>query len=60
MKKTENLNILRFDSLPTPGQIKADLPETSTVADLVTQSRAVIQNILAGTDERCLVLAGPC
>lgn len=60
MTKTENLNILRFDSLPTPGQIKADLPETQAVADLVTQSRTAVQNILAGTDERCLIITGPC
>jgi 3-deoxy-7-phosphoheptulonate synthase len=60
MRSTENLNILGFEPLPKPGQIKSELPETESIADLVTQSREVVQRILTGEDSRCLVIMGPC
>ena len=60
MAVTENLNILRFDALPTPGQIKNDLPATEAVADQVTQARDAVQRILTDQDPRCLIITGPC
>lgn len=60
MRSTENLNILGFELLPKPGQVKSELPETEPIADLVTRSRETVQKILTGQDTRCLVVVGPC
>jgi len=60
MELTDNLNIKAFKPLISPRQLKEILPQTEDVAHLVADSRGIIQNILAGTDKRRLVVAGPC
>ncbi|OFE42365.1 3-deoxy-7-phosphoheptulonate synthase [Acinetobacter towneri] len=47
-------------SLILPYQLKAQLPLSSALKQQVAQHRQIIQNILAGTDPRLLVIAGPC
>ncbi|MDM1753710.1 3-deoxy-7-phosphoheptulonate synthase [Acinetobacter towneri] len=47
-------------SLSLPYQLKAQLPLSSALKQQVAQHRQIIQNILAGTDPRLLVIAGPC
>ncbi|GAA4354346.1 3-deoxy-7-phosphoheptulonate synthase [Kangiella marina] len=55
-----NVNINRLDLLMTPEALKIKLPLTEKAANTVIQGRASIQNILDGTDERTLIIAGPC
>lgn len=46
--------------LSLPHQLKAQLPLTHTLAVQITEQRQIIQNILEGTDDRLLVITGPC
>ena len=55
-QQTNNTEI----SLSLPHQLKAQLPLSSALKQQVAQHRQIIQNILAGTDPRLLVIAGPC
>ncbi|WP_371971879.1 3-deoxy-7-phosphoheptulonate synthase [Acinetobacter sp. AL9] len=55
-QQTNNTEI----SLSLPHQLKAQLPLSSTLKQQVAQHRQIIQNILAGTDPRLLVITGPC
>jgi len=57
---TENLRVQRMDPLPTPAQITREFPLSAPAADLVQRSRAGIADLLAGRDDRLLVVAGPC
>jgi 3-deoxy-7-phosphoheptulonate synthase len=58
--KTENLNVLAHEVLPSPREIKEDLPATPEVADAVLQARRCVGNILERRDRRLLVVVGPC
>ncbi|UCF14341.1 MAG: 3-deoxy-7-phosphoheptulonate synthase, partial [Phycisphaerales bacterium] len=60
MKQTDNLNISRFKPLISPDELKAELPGTDEVADLVANSRVSVHKILTNQDRRRLVIAGPC
>lgn len=56
----ENLNIESQELLVTPAQIKADIPLSEKAAVVIEQGREAIQNILQGTDQRLVVVVGPC
>ncbi len=60
MERTDNLNIVRFKTLVTPEELKKEFPETSEVAQVVANSRKIIQRILTNKDKRRLVITGPC
>ncbi|MDO5541696.1 MAG: 3-deoxy-7-phosphoheptulonate synthase [Acinetobacter sp.] len=55
-QQTNNTEI----SLSLPHQLKAQLPLSPALKQQVAQHRQIIQNILAGTDPRLLVITGPC
>ena len=55
-QQTNNTEI----SLILPYQLKGQLPLSSALKQQVAQHRQIIQNILAGTDPRLLVIVGPC
>ena len=57
---TENLNVVSFDAMPSPAEIKARLPITEPVANVVSQGRGDIQRILDRQDPRLMVIVGPC
>lgn len=55
-QQTNNTEI----SLSLPHQLKAQLPLSCALKQQIAQHRQIIQNILAGTDPRLLVITGPC
>jgi len=57
---TDNLNIKQFKSLITPKNLKDEFSDTDLVAQLVADSRNIIQDILVNRDERRMVIVGPC
>ncbi|WP_277050695.1 3-deoxy-7-phosphoheptulonate synthase [Ruania albidiflava] len=57
---THDLRVLRMDPLPTPGEVIADLPLPGRSADLVAGARQQAADVLAGRDDRLLVVVGPC
>lgn len=56
----ENLNVAETEVLVTPAALKAKLPVPDAVGDSVEASRRTVQNILARSDHRLLVVVGPC
>ena len=60
MKLTENLNVNDVIPLISPKKLKEHLPISETASVTVINSRKAIQQILAGKDQRLLVIVGPC
>jgi 3-deoxy-7-phosphoheptulonate synthase len=60
MTPTENVNVVGFDPMPTPEEIKAAAPLTDTAARAVTRGRGELEAILDGRDPRVFVVVGPC
>ena len=53
-------NVVSFDPLPTPRRLLEELPSDERRSDLVRRSREQVAAALAGTDERMVVVVGPC
>jgi len=60
MNSTHDLRVTSFTTLPSPHDLRAEIPLTRAHEDLVTDSRAELEAILAGHDDRLLVVVGPC
>jgi len=60
MEQTQNINVASTMPLVIPSQLEADLPMTEAANRTVIQGRKVINDILAGNDDRLLVVIGPC
>ena len=58
--KLSNINVLSQDLLPTPEQVKKDLPISAEAERTVLQGREVLQNILDRKDHRIFIVLGPC
>jgi 3-deoxy-7-phosphoheptulonate synthase len=60
MQRTEDLNVVALDVMPTPDEIKAKLPLTEKAAETVVGGRRSVEAILDGRDPRLFVVVGPC
>ena len=60
MKLTDNLNVVDVIPLISPETLKDNLPVSETASETVITARKAIQQILAGKDQRLLVIVGPC
>src|SRR5512133_2187993 len=60
MQRTEDLNVVALDVMPTPDEIKAKLPLTEKAAETVVSGRRTIEAILDGRDPRLFAVVGPC
>ncbi|GAB6049202.1 3-deoxy-7-phosphoheptulonate synthase [Hydrogenophilus islandicus] len=56
----ENTNIEAFEPMPSPAEIKKDLPLTERAATTVAQARQALTAILDGSDPRLFAVVGPC
>jgi 3-deoxy-7-phosphoheptulonate synthase len=57
---TSDRRIVAFRELSAPNVIRTELPLTPTRAEAVQHDRDEIAEILAGRDDRLLVVVGPC
>jgi 3-deoxy-7-phosphoheptulonate synthase len=57
---TEDLRIDSIDDVITPAQVHQELPISVQAAELVDATRTQISKIVTGSDDRLLVIAGPC
>ena len=57
---TDDLRIQKTNELISPEQLIADVAVSDTAAETVANARRTIHNILAGEDDRLLVIVGPC
>ncbi len=55
-----NTHVLSFEPLESPSYTKKKLPADTAVLNTVRQGRAEVRDILAGDDDRLLVVVGPC
>jgi 3-deoxy-7-phosphoheptulonate synthase len=57
---TDDLRICETKEVVAPIQVHDEIPMTNIAAATILQSRAAIHNILTGSDDRLLVVIGPC
>lgn len=60
MPRVTDLHVVDNTPLPAPVALLQEIPRSEGHAAFVAQSRESIANILSGTDERFLVIVGPC
>ncbi|MDO8401794.1 MAG: 3-deoxy-7-phosphoheptulonate synthase [Bradyrhizobium sp.] len=60
LSTTDDLRIDEIKELSTPQEVMREIPRTLTATRVVTASRNAIHTILNGTDDRLLVVVGPC
>ncbi|MFC4078952.1 3-deoxy-7-phosphoheptulonate synthase [Amycolatopsis samaneae] len=56
----DNQRISRMVPLVTPALLHHELPLSAAAADTVRQGRETVVGVLDGSDDRLLVIAGPC
>lgn len=57
---TSNLRVARFEPLPAPQDVIAELPLDARSAAVVDRGRDEVRAIMDGVDDRLLVIVGPC
>jgi 3-deoxy-7-phosphoheptulonate synthase len=60
LSTTDDLRIKQIKELSTPQEVMREIPRTLTATRVVTAARNAIHAILNGTDDRLLVIVGPC
>ena len=60
MPHTSDTRVAGYEPLLSPAGLLDELPLSSAAGELVEQSRAEVRAVLDGTDDRLLVVAGPC
>jgi 3-deoxy-7-phosphoheptulonate synthase len=58
--RTENLNVVGIDQMPSPAQIKTRVPLTERAAEAVLAGRRALMDILDRKDPRLFIIVGPC
>jgi len=59
-RPTADTRIQRLDALSPPSQVIGEAPATSMISEVVGDARTAIHRILAGEDDRLVVVIGPC
>jgi 3-deoxy-7-phosphoheptulonate synthase len=60
LSTTDDLRIKDITELSTPDEVMGEIPRTLTATRVVMTARNAIHAILNGTDDRLLVVVGPC
>jgi len=60
MPRTRDTRITGYEPLLSPAALLDELPLSETAADTVERTRAELRAVLDGSDDRLLVIAGPC
>lgn len=60
MSKKINSNLLRVTPLPTPWELHEELPSTALQVEFITTARREVAKILHPSDDRLLLIVGPC
>src|SRR5882757_7912897 len=60
MKPIDDVRIREIKELSPPDQVLRELPASEAMAASVFEARQAIHRILVGTDDRLLVVIGPC
>lgn len=60
MQPIQDVNIRDTVQLISPADLKLELPLSSDAAESIIASREIVKKILAGEDDRLIVVVGPC
>ena len=60
LSTTDDLRIRQITELSTPQEVMREIPRTLTATRVVMAARNAINAILNGSDDRLLVIVGPC
>jgi 3-deoxy-7-phosphoheptulonate synthase len=60
LSTTDDLRIKEIKELSPPDEVMREIPRTLTATRVVMAARNAIHSILSGTDDRLLVIVGPC
>jgi len=60
LKSTDDLRISDIRELRTPAEVMGEFPRTDAATRTVLSARHAIHNILNGSDDRLVVVVGPC
>lgn len=60
MQKTSDINVVETRALPSPAQLLNELPKSDAQAEFVARSRSDIHQLIFTTDQRFLLIVGPC
>ena len=60
MPRTRDTRIVGYEPLLSPAALLEELPLSEAAAGIVEQTRAEVRAVLDGSDDRLLVVAGPC
>jgi 3-deoxy-7-phosphoheptulonate synthase len=60
LSTTDDLRIIELKELSTPDEVMREIPRTLTATRVVMGARNAIHAILNGTDDRLLIIVGPC
>lgn len=60
MSRTNDTRVVSYQPLVSPADILAELPMGPEPTALVEESRSEVTRVLSGTDDRLLVVVGPC
>ena len=60
MRETSDLRIASIKAVTPPTEICEEIPISAAAAETTWQARQAVTGLLNGTDERLLVVAGPC
>lgn len=58
--KTFDVNVLRFEPLVAPDELKKELPISDRSVEMVLQGRRTVEQIISRQDPRLLLITGPC
>jgi 3-deoxy-7-phosphoheptulonate synthase len=60
IERLQNINVASSELLPTPEQVKQELPLPPAAEEFVFRSRSALRRILDGQDPRLFLVVGPC
>jgi 3-deoxy-7-phosphoheptulonate synthase len=60
MRPIENINVRGIEQIISPVELKRAQPLNEAAAETVVDAREVVKRILDGSDQRLLVIVGPC
>src|SRR5581483_4372895 len=60
MLRTQNLHVVKTEPLVPPAVLKAELPASDAIYEVVVRARATVRDVITGRDRRLLAVVGPC
>src|ERR687883_164056 len=60
IRRTDDLRIRDVRPLIPPAILLEEIPISERASNVVSDARTAIANVIAGTDSRLVVVAGPC